>query len=191
MISAENIQDKLGEGITPEEFIEKMNRKYRELFTSYYDMFTWQDHDREALEPVAKREDLRCAIIAGDWCGDVQRNLGPILEVMKEADVPTELFIVEKHEDFLDHFLTMGGRSVPKVIVANQNGDVHFSWGPRPAYVQEPMVEFKQKNLQPDDPEIDQARQKAYDGIAERYGSGSGYQKLIINELTSQLRQIV
>ncbi|MGY4688822.1 thioredoxin family protein [Salibacterium sp. K-3] len=190
MISPENIYDKLGTGIEAEAFLDSMNRRYRETLDGWYELFTWNEHDASALTPLQNREDLHCAILAGDWCGDVHRNLGPILEVMKQAGIPVELFIMEKHDDLMEHFLTMGGRSVPKVIITNNEGDVLFTWGPRPAYVQEPMAAYKRSRFEPGDPQADEAKKAAYEGIQARYGSGSGYQKLVVYELTNQLLQL-
>ena len=190
MLSSTNIHSKLGKGITPESFIEKMRPKYKETLDRYYNLFTWEAHNREAIAPLKQKEDIQCSILAGDWCGDVHRNLGPILEVMKEAEIPTEIFIMEEHDDLMEQFLTMGGRSVPKVILTNKEGDVLFSWGPRPAYIQEPMIAFKQLNLDADNPVLDEERQKAYEGIFARYGKNGDYQKLVVYELTNQLLQL-
>ncbi|MFZ4451174.1 thioredoxin family protein [Salibacterium aidingense] len=190
MITSANIKEKLGHGVTPQEFMESMNHRYRATLDQWHELFTWDDHDREALAPLKDNTSLRCAVLAGDWCGDVHRSLGPVLEVMKEADIPVELFIMEKHDDLMGHFLTMGGRSVPKVIVTNPGGDVLFTWGPRPAYIQEPMTEFKRQNYAPDDPQAEEAKKAAYEGIHARYGKDSGYQKLVVYELTNQLLQL-
>ncbi|WP_240374296.1 thioredoxin family protein [Bacillus piscicola] len=190
MLSAQNIQSKLGEGITPEAFIEKMRPEYREKFEKWYQSFTWEDHNRAALTPLQERDDLRCAIIAGDWCGDVHPNLGPVLETMKEAAIPVEMFVLEDHDDVMDHFLTMGGRSVPKVILTDKEGHVLFTWGPRPAYIQEPMLLFKHKNMEPDEPRYEEEKLAAYQEIKARYGNNADYQKLIVYELTNQLLQL-
>ncbi|WP_246031480.1 thioredoxin family protein [Salibacterium salarium] len=190
MISAENIYEKLGQGISQRDFLESMNHRYQATLNQWYELFTWEDHHREALLPLKERDDLRCAILVGDWCGDVHRNLGPAMEVMNEANIPVEIFIMEKHDNLMDQFLTMGGRSVPKVIVTNLNGDVLFSWGPRPAYIQEPMAAFKRKNLHPEDPSIDEEKKAAYAGIKARYGENGDYQKLVVYELTNQLLQL-
>ncbi|SFO96196.1 thioredoxin family protein [Salibacterium halotolerans] len=190
MISSENIQDKLGTGITPEAFMEKMKDDYRRQLDEWHGLFTWNEHGAAALEPLQHRNDLRCAILAGDWCPDVHRNFGPALEVMKQAGIPVEVFIMEQHDNLMEHFQTMGGRSVPKVILTNSGGDVLFSWGPRPAYIQEPMASYKRSSFAPGDPEAEVAKKAAYKGVQARYGSGSNYQKLVVYELTNQLLQL-
>ncbi|SFM32432.1 thioredoxin family protein [Salibacterium qingdaonense] len=190
MISPENMYDKIGTGIKPETFMDKMEERYRTQLDEWYHLFSWSEHDAGALEPLQERSNLRCEILAGDWCPDVHRNLGPALEVMKQAGIPVEMFIMEEHHDLMEHFLTMGGRSVPKIILTNDDGDVLFSWGPRPAYIQEPMAAYKRSSFTPDDPQAEEARKAAYEGVKARYGSGSNYQKLVVYELTNQLLQL-
>ncbi|MDA3130890.1 thioredoxin family protein [Aliibacillus thermotolerans] len=190
-MNANNIQEKLGKGISVEAFIDKMTEEERQKFEKWHNQFDWEMHNQELLAPLKEETNLRASLLLGTWCGDVHRNLGPIWEVLKEANIPTEVFIMEEHEDLMDLFLTMGGRSVPKVIITNDAGDVLFDWGPRPLFIQQPMIEFKQKNLAPDDPAIDAERKKAYEGIFSRYGKTADYQKLVVYEITNLLLSAV
>ncbi|EGL83757.1 hypothetical protein CathTA2_0690 [Caldalkalibacillus thermarum TA2.A1] len=186
---SKNIAHKLGQGIAPQDFIDGMTVN-RDKLTNWYDRFVWDEDKKAAFQQLRNRRNLRCAIIASDWCGDVVRNLPVVLKVVEEAGIPTEIFIMEQHLDLIDQFLTLGGRAIPKVLFTNQDGNVLAEWGPRPAYVQEPMVRFKQENPDPKAPDYDEKKTAAYEEILKRYGKGTDYQKLIVDELYSLLSAI-
>lgn len=90
---AENVSKWLGKGITPEAFMDWMS-KNQEQFQDYYNGFTW-DNDQAFFKNFQSDKDIRCLIIASDWCGDVVHNMPVVLRVMKEAEIPTEVFILK------------------------------------------------------------------------------------------------
>jgi len=181
------VASKIGQGISPEQFIAGME-KNQDSFKNYYDQFAWpSEDDREWFESLNNRDDLRCLIIAADWCGDCVRNVPPVLKALEVTGMPVELYIKEQHEDLLDDFLVLGGRSIPIVIFADTGGYVLGSWGPRPAHVQEAMVAFKKAN--PDREAADYAANLAEtrEEIRSRYGEGTGYQAAVVRELRDLL----
>ncbi|PDO10444.1 MAG: thioredoxin family protein [Candidatus Reconcilbacillus cellulovorans] len=178
-----NVADKLGKGISPASFVERMTRN-REAFEDWGRRFAWpSDDDRFFFERLRGRQDLRCLILAADWCGDVVRNVPVVFRVLETADLPTEVFIMEEHLDLMDRFLTMGGRSIPVVIFADASGAVLGRWGPRPQHVQEVMVRFKQENPDRDAPDYQEKLNEARREMARRYGEGTEYQAAIVREL--------
>ncbi len=182
-----NLADKLGKGLTPEQFMDGMT-KNKEQFRDWYDRFEWPSgEDREFFQSLKRRDDLRCVILAADWCGDVVRNVPVVFRALAEADIPTEVLIMEENLDVMDQFLTMGGRSIPVVIFADTGGSVLGQWGPRPKYVQEPMVKFKQENTDRSAPDYEENLQAARAEIRRRYGEGTQYQALVVRELRELL----
>jgi hypothetical protein len=179
---SKNIADKLGQGISPQAFIDGMTVN-REKLMDWYTKFSWEEEKREALNKLKGRLNVQAAILAEDWCGDVVRNLPVVLRVLEELEIPAEIFIMEKHLDLMDQFRTMGGRSIPKVIFTDPEGNVLADWGPRPAYVQEPMIRFKQENPDPNAPDYDEKKAAVYEEVHRRYGKGTEYQKMIVDEL--------
>ncbi len=179
---SKNIADKLGKGISPDDFINGMTVNQDKL-KDWYERFSWDEEKRAALVNLKEKLNVRAAILAADWCGDVVRNLPVVLHVLKELGIETEIFIMEQHLDLMDQFRTMGGRSIPKVIFTDPEGNVLADWGPRPAYIQEPMVRFKQENPDPNAPDYDEKKTAAYEEIHRRYGKGTEYQQLIVDEL--------
>ncbi|MFC7394664.1 thioredoxin family protein [Scopulibacillus cellulosilyticus] len=184
-----NISHKVGKGITPEAFIRQME-KNQDIFLSNYKNFSMDEKDLTLLKNLCNDKDIRCEIIAADWCGDVARNVPVIFRLMEVVNIPAEVFILEENFDLIDQFLTLGGRSVPVVLFTNRNGDVLAQWGPRPAYIQEPMVEFKHLQLDPNSEEYKNKVKDVYTEIMRRYGEGTEHHQLIIDEIRDILAQI-
>jgi len=182
-----SIAEVLGKGITPQAFMEGME-KNKEAFQDWYDRFEWSsEEEREFFESLRFRDDLRCVILAADWCGDVVRNVPVVFHAMAAAGMPTEVLIMEQFLDVMDQFLTMGGRSVPVVIFTDSGGHVLGKWGPRPSDVQIHMIRFKQDNLDREAADYQANLQETYKKIMESYGEGTGYQARI----TSELRELL
>lgn len=84
-------------------------------------------------------------VLAEAWCGDVAQNL-PVLAQMTDAAPNIELGILlrDEHLDVMDAYLTRGARSIPKLIALDSDTlEVLGQWGPRPAPVQQMVMEHK------------------------------------------------
>ncbi|MDF2680206.1 MAG: thioredoxin family protein [Brevibacillus sp.] len=185
-----NVSHKFRTGIKPQAFIDGMT-KNQEAFQGWKESFSWpSEEDREFFASLANRDDLRCLILAADWCGDVVRNVPVVLEALKDTEIPTEILIMEDHLEFMDENLTMGGRSIPVVIFADTGGHVLAKWGPRPKHVQEVMIAFKQKNPDRTAPDYDDNIKVARAEMLQQYGEGPGYQAVIVKELRELLSSI-
>jgi len=184
---AKNVAGYIGKGIAPGQFVEGMT-KNKEAFIGWYERFRWErEEDREFFRSLAHRDDLRCLILAADWCGDVVRNVPVLFKVLEETKMPVEVMIQEQFMDLMDQFLTMGGRSIPIAIFTDTGGHVLGTWGPRPAYVQEVMVEFKRQNPDREAPDYEENLRAARQEIMRRYGEDTAYQNLIVRELRELL----
>lgn len=184
-----NLLEKFDQGLTPNQFVEKMT-KNQEQFKDWYQQFTWQDTTQQAFFEHETPTGIRCLAIAADWCGDVVRNLPVVFRLIETAKIPMRVLVMEEHLDVMDQFLTMGGRSIPVVLFLNDAGDVIGRWGPRPTYVQEPMVKFKQENTDKDAPDYQDKLTETRQEIRRRYGTGTTYQSLIVNEIQEILNHL-
>lgn len=179
----QNIADKFGQGLSPRQFVESMTRNQQE-FEAGYEKFTWEnEEDREFFESLNHRDDLRVSILAADWCGDVVRNVPVVFRALETAGIQTEVLILEENLDLMDQFLTMGGRSVPIVIVADTGGYVLGQWGPRPEHVQKLMRAFKQENPDREAPDYDSKIADVRKAMGQAYGEGTESHAVIIKEL--------
>lgn len=182
-----NVAEKLGKGISPQQFVDGMT-KNKETFIDWMEKFSWPSaEDREYFESLNNRDDIRCLILMADWCGDVVRNIPAVFGALEVSGIPTEVLIMEEHLDTMDQFLTMGGRSIPIVIFADTGGAVLGQWGPRPKYVQEPMVAFKQANPDREAQDYQENLAETRKEIIKRYGEGPGYQAGVVRELRELL----
>ena len=84
-------------------------------------------------------------ILAEAWCGDVAQNL-PIIHKIIELNPNWQMHIVWRDEnlDLMNEYLTNGAISIPKVIIFDALTFEELSvWGPRPAILQEKVMEYK------------------------------------------------
>ena len=185
-----NLADKLRTGLSPQQFIDSME-KNQDKFLEWYGKFEWaSEEDREYYESLNNRDDLRCLIVAADWCGDVVRNIPVVFKALENSGIPVEVLIMEQNLDVIDQFLTMGGRSIPVVIFTDTGGHVLGTWGPRPAHVQAVMVKFKQENPDREAADYQDNLTATRAEIMRQYGEGTAYQAVIVKELRELLSSL-
>jgi len=184
---SKNVSAYLRKGISPQQFVDGM-AKNKEAFVEWMNAFEWENEEtREFFESIGFRDDLRCLILAAEWCGDVVRNVPVLFKALEATGMPVEVMIMEQHTDLMDQFLTMGGRAIPIAIIADTGGFVLGQWGPRPKHVQAVMTKFKQENPDREAPDYNDKIAVARQEMGKQYGEGAGYQKAIVNELRELL----
>ncbi|KJD31729.1 thioredoxin [Tamlana nanhaiensis] len=86
-------------------------------------------------------------VITESWCGDAAHVL-PVINKIAELNDNIDLKFVLRDEniELMDAFLTNGGRSIPKVImIDNETGKVVNTYGPRPSEATNLVNRFKSK----------------------------------------------
>jgi len=84
-------------------------------------------------------------VITEGWCGDAA-HVVPVLAKIAEASqgkIDLRLVLRDENLDLMDDYLTNGGRSIPKLILLNEDQEETGMWGPRPEDAQQIMVEGK------------------------------------------------
>jgi len=87
-------------------------------------------------------------VVAEGWCGDVAHSL-PVIHKAAELNDNIDLRIVlrDQNEPFMDHFLTNGARSIPKLVMVDQESlEVLHVWGERPAPAKKLIKDYKEKH---------------------------------------------
>ncbi|MBO7743176.1 thioredoxin family protein [Paenibacillus sp. MWE-103] len=188
-----NLKHKIGQGISPQRFMDGMKNRNMEnskilntkdKFISNYENFTWAQEDQQFFfTGINRRSDLHCLILCTDWCPDVIWNVPLLFRVMEQSRISTEVLLMEEHLETMDLFLTNGGRNQPIAVFLNASGDVLGRWGARPAYIQAVMDRFKTNH--PDNQEADYKTNlnQTYGEIGELYQVGNDYQHVILHEL--------
>ena len=87
-------------------------------------------------------------VISEGWCGDAAQIL-PIIDKMANVSnkkIDLRIVLRDENEELMSHYLTNGGRAIPKVIViCKEAGIVRADWGPRPKGATELMANYKKE----------------------------------------------
>lgn len=113
--------------------------------------------------------DVHILGITEDWCGDAMMNNAVLRKIAEAADVDVRVVLRDADTELIDRYLTNGGRSIPKYLVLNKDGEVLATWGPRADLVQDYVMNEKAKLPEP-----------GTEGFEEA-------QKAVFQELTTQL----
>ena len=84
-------------------------------------------------------------VLAEGWCGDAAQIL-PVIHKMAETTNKVELKIAlrDDNDALMQHFLTNGGKAIPKLIVLDaETSEVIADWGPRPHGAKQLILEYK------------------------------------------------
>lgn len=94
-------------------------------------------------------------LITEHWCGDAA-HITPFIALMAEQNELIELDIELRDETpfRINKYLTNGGKSIPILIVQDENGKDLFVWGPRPTEAQALAIELKNSDLSAEEKKI-------------------------------------
>lgn len=97
----------------------------------------------EELVNLAKTKSLKILAVTEAWCGDTAQNL-PLFDVLSKAvNWEYRLCMRDEHTDLMEHFLINGGKSIPVVIIMDEQLNVIAKWGPRPSTAQKMVMDYK------------------------------------------------
>jgi hypothetical protein len=117
-------------------------------------------------------------LITEPWCGDAANSI-PYIEKMAALNPNITIEVqLRDSESEIDNYLTNGGKSIPKLVTRDADGNDIFTWGPRPAEAQ--ALVQKQKGS-------DASTDEKYGEILHWYKEDKG--KSIQDELLSLLSQ--
>lgn len=102
----------------------------RSRFNRIYKRFIASEDFKNSVKDI--RIPAHWIIISEPWCGDAAQSLPVILKLIEH--VPNASYTLELRDqgNLIDHYLTNGGKGIPKVIVRDEHGSDLFVWGPRP-----------------------------------------------------------
>lgn len=89
-------------------------------------------------------------VLTEGWCGDAAQSL-PVINALAEINPNIHLKILLRDENpgLMDRYLTNGiSRSIPKLIAVDPATGIElFTWGPRPAALQESFYGLRSEGL--------------------------------------------
>ena len=88
-------------------------------------------------------------IITEPWCGDAAHVI-PLLIKMSELNslISYDIQLRDSEPYLIEHYLTKGTKSIPKIIVRDEHGADLFTWGPRPKAAQELLDMMKNQQVE-------------------------------------------
>ena len=105
---------------------------------------------------------LKWVLITEPWCGDAAHSHAFIEKLVNlNPNISLEIQNRDAPNSEIDQYLTNGGKSIPKLIVRDANGQDLFTWGPRPKEAQE-MVMTQREDPSSDPENNRRALQKWY-----------------------------
>lgn len=92
-------------------------------------------------------------VITEAWCGDSAQNLPYIIKIAEcNLLINLRILLRDQNTDIMDLYLSVGGtRSIPKLVVFDEQGDELFQWGARPKEAQELVSKLKTEGLSKED----------------------------------------
>jgi hypothetical protein len=128
------LKDRFESALRFSEFLEHA-QKNAELWRDTYRLVRVPPEAVERAARIPGRWHL--LVLVEDWCGDAV-NTVPLLARLSELVGSFDLRIVgrEANPDLMDAHLTNGSRSIPIVIVLDEDFEERGWWGPRPSELQ-------------------------------------------------------
>lgn len=133
----------------------------------------YKPDEEQVNKLVAKNFKGKFLIISEGWCGDAGQTV-PAVSLFFEGKNEVRIIYRDENPDLIDQFLTNGTRSIPIVVVLDENNEVITHWGPRPAYGIELLKKHKS------DPE-NYPKEQFYNDIQVYYAKNRGVD--VINEI--------
>jgi Thioredoxin len=89
-------------------------------------------------------------VLTESWCGDAAQSV-PVIHALAKLNplISLRLLLRDENLELMDRYLTNGvSRSIPKLIAVDAlTSEVLFTWGPRPAALQESFEGMRSEGL--------------------------------------------
>lgn len=121
----------------------KMNVKRLERWLSKGKLL---DETVTAVKEIKTKQNW--TVLTEAWCGDAAHSIGFIQKMADLNDnITLDWKLRDENLDLMDQFLTNGGRSIPKLIARDADGNELFDWGPRPSHIQKIYLDLRAKEI--------------------------------------------
>lgn len=118
-------------------------------------------------------------LITEHWCGDAA-HATPVIFRLSELNPNIRLNIQLRDADSeIENYLTAGSRSIPKLIVRDEQDNDLFTWGPRPEILQDLYLTLRETDMSVEEVKIE---------IQKWYNKDKGVH--ITNEIMQLLKSI-
>ncbi len=130
-----SLEQRFTAGETFADFLTRPHQ-YRDLWNALYKRATVPEDLLARARKIQKPWHL--LILSEDWCGD-SINILPLVAKLMDAVPSLDLRILgrDANPDLMDAHLTGKSRSIPVIMLLDENYVERSSWGPRPRPLQE------------------------------------------------------
>jgi hypothetical protein len=138
-------QQRFESGMTYEQWMESI-AKNKERFVANYEAAQIRSEDVDAFR--RQPGPLSVMVLGEDWCGDVIANLPIIAKLAQAVGPKLDLRIFKRDEnlDIMDQYLYKGEfRSIPVVVVFDQDMNERGMWWERPQMARDEMDETRRR----------------------------------------------
>ncbi|MCC7455107.1 MAG: thioredoxin family protein [Crocinitomix sp.] len=91
--------------------------------------------DPQLIILIQNLKDPQCwTVITEAWCGDGAQNIPVLAKIaeVSEGKINFQLVFRDDNPQFMNQYLTNGGKAIPKLIARDTSEKDLFCWGPRP-----------------------------------------------------------
>ncbi|MGN1385659.1 MAG: thioredoxin family protein [Bacillus sp. (in: firmicutes)] len=174
------LNDWFNEGLTAQQYINTMNVN-KEKMQSITQQYVLKSADTcHSLQ----QHQFRALVLTADWCGDAMVNLPIFMKIAEEANIEARYFIRDENLELMDQFLTnRTARSIPIIVLINEDGTVYAKWGPRAAKVQNIVDESKSNLPAKEHPDFEPAFKEFVQKLSARYSVDSTIWEMIEEDM--------
>jgi len=155
------------EGQSIDVYMDNMSKLKDESFLVYEQFQLPSDDFIDQL----KQASVHFLIITEDWCGDAMMNNAIIRKVAEAAHKDVRVVLRDSNLDLMDRHLTNGSRSIPIVLMLNEDGELIGKWGPRAPKCQQLIDDSRAQLPEKDDPSFEEKQRDMYKGITKQFSS--------------------
>ena len=121
------------QALTYEAFL-AVSTKHKGLWEGIYGIARIPAWAAEAVPSGVRRKLL---VIAEDWCGDASSTIPIVAKLVSQVPgLELRVLLRDQNPEVMDRYLTNGSRSIPIVIVLDEEFRELGHWGPRPRELQ-------------------------------------------------------
>ena len=108
--------------------------------------FTPSDETKKCFLSLTNNQ--RWFVITESWCGDSAQSLPVIASLAQLSDkIEFNIVLRDSNPEFMNLYLTNGGKSIPKLVVFDNEWRELFNWGPRPEKTQALFNKLKEQGI--------------------------------------------
>jgi hypothetical protein len=96
------------------------------------------------IEAVKNTKSLNWLIITEAWCGDASNTVPLMIKAAQNnAAIDVRIMVRDEHSEIMTNYLTNGAKSIPILVLFDDNLNELNRWGPRPESCQEVFLSLK------------------------------------------------